>query len=72
MCDSTVLIQGSLSWIPRLKAQENRLHFPFLRGTRESKEEGGLAPDLGIAARLLILSLPPLYQGERLEMEDTR
>lgn len=46
--------------------------FPLLRGTRESKEEGGLPPDLGTAARLLTLSLPPLYQGERLEREDTR
>ena len=43
-----------------------------LRGTRESKEKGGLPPDLGVAARLLIRSLPPLYQGERLEIEDIR
>ena len=43
-----------------------------LRGTRESKEKGGLPPDLCVAARLLIRSLPPLYQGERLEIEDIR
>lgn len=43
-----------------------------LRGTRESKEKVGLPPDLGVAARLLILLLAPLYQGECLEIEDTR